>query len=291
MTTQTRVVHVRRDAYDVYIGRSMPRFPDLKATGWGNPFKPAPDMDAITNYRAWVLNQPHLLVRLPELRGKRLGCWCAPAGGLDGDLYGHFCHGEVLAALADMPQAMLDDMVTKAQQEQRRPAIKAISLWQPWASLMAAGYKRVETRSWVPRGLKHGQLVAIHAAKRWTDEVRELCEYDSDFNGMLRLAEKRGLWDFDKPPLGCIVAIARFDQAIPTYQFFKARGDTPIYRLSEDEANFGNYGPNRFGWIFSEVRPLEPIPLRGMQGLFDWTPPAELHYLEPRNVAKAMVTP
>jgi hypothetical protein len=47
-----------------------------------------------------------------------------------------------------------------------------------------------------------------------------------------------------------------------------------------------NYHSGRYGWVFSEVRLLEPIPLRGQQGLFDWTPPGELRYLGPRNVAK-----
>ena len=38
-----------------------------------------------------MMGQPALLAALPELRGKRLGCWCAPQA----------CHGDVLAQLAD----------------------------------------------------------------------------------------------------------------------------------------------------------------------------------------------
>ncbi|HET8908146.1 MAG TPA: DUF4326 domain-containing protein [Ktedonobacterales bacterium] len=98
----TRVVHCRKDAFDIYIGRPMPRFPDLRAVGWGNPFKSAPGVDAIAKYREWLMQQPQLLARLPELRGKRLGCWCAPKGGLPGNIAGHICHGEVLAALAEV---------------------------------------------------------------------------------------------------------------------------------------------------------------------------------------------
>ncbi len=161
--------------------------------------------------------------------------------------------------------------------------MRCISLWQPWATLMASGAKRIETRAWAPRGLRTGQLVAIHAAKRWTAEERELCQYDRDFMRALALATERGLWNLANPPLGCVVAIARFDKAIPVYKFFN--GDAPGY-LTGDEDVFGNYSPNRYGWVFSEVRPLQPIPLRGAQGLFDWTPPAELHYLEPRNTAE-----
>lgn len=102
----TRVVHVRRDPdFDVYIGRPMPRFPELRATGWGNPFtaKNLPEGydNAVDAHRDWIQTQPQLLARLPELRGKRLGCWCAPKGGLPGNLHGITCHGEILAALAD----------------------------------------------------------------------------------------------------------------------------------------------------------------------------------------------
>jgi len=48
----------------------------------------------------------------------------------------------------------------------------AITLWQPWATAMAAGFKTIETRPWpAPKNLI-GQRIAIHAAKRlnWKDE-------------------------------------------------------------------------------------------------------------------------
>lgn len=100
----TRVYHVRRDPYDQYVGRPVPRYPDLHATGWGNPFRDwQGGRSPIEQYRDWVLRQPQLLARQSELRGKRLGCWCAPRGGLPANLFGSRCHGEVLAALADLP--------------------------------------------------------------------------------------------------------------------------------------------------------------------------------------------
>ncbi len=81
----TRVVHCKRHAYDVYIGRPGT---------WGNPFRIGRDGgrdEVIARYEAWLGHQPTLLARLGELRGKRLGCWCAPRP----------CHGDVLARLAD----------------------------------------------------------------------------------------------------------------------------------------------------------------------------------------------
>jgi hypothetical protein len=91
----TQVVHVRKFPFVqftsncVYIGRDYLEFKD---EGWGNPFHIGPDGNRKTvlgKYREWVLQQPHLVARLPELRGKILGCWCKPLS----------CHGDVLAEL------------------------------------------------------------------------------------------------------------------------------------------------------------------------------------------------
>jgi|GEM_PF-1080565 len=107
-TPATRVVHVKLDPYDVYIGRTMAGTKYVNQ-GWGNRYRvlrgesPAA---AISNYREWILTQPEILARLPELRGKTLGCWCAPKGGIGGDIHGVTCHGEILAALADDPDLL-----------------------------------------------------------------------------------------------------------------------------------------------------------------------------------------
>lgn len=80
------VVHCKRSPYDVYVGR-----PSV----WGNPFLMASEAqraETVARYREWILTQPHLLARAKqELRGKRLGCWCAPKA----------CHGDVLAEIAN----------------------------------------------------------------------------------------------------------------------------------------------------------------------------------------------
>ena len=80
----TRVVHMYHDHYDIRIDRR---------TKWGNPFKEGRDGtrdEVIAKYEAWIKTQPALMAALPELRGKVLGCWCAPKP----------CHGDVLARLA-----------------------------------------------------------------------------------------------------------------------------------------------------------------------------------------------
>lgn len=80
------VVHCKRDRYDVYIGRP---------SKWGNPFVMGRDgtrAEVVAKYRAHVLRRPDLLAALKELKGKALGCWCAPQA----------CHGDVLAELSEM---------------------------------------------------------------------------------------------------------------------------------------------------------------------------------------------
>lgn len=81
----TRVVNVRQESYDIYIGRG---------SKWGNPFVVGKDgtrEQVITRYEEWILSQPELYKSLHELKDKILGCYCKPKA----------CHGDVLAHLVD----------------------------------------------------------------------------------------------------------------------------------------------------------------------------------------------
>lgn len=80
-----KIVHCKRDDYDVYIGRG---------SKWGNPYKIGIDgtrSEVIEKYREYILNNKELLDDLHELKGKILGCWCYPKR----------CHGEVLIELIE----------------------------------------------------------------------------------------------------------------------------------------------------------------------------------------------
>lgn len=77
------VVNKYKEPYDVYIGRG---------SKWGNPFVIGEHGDrdeVIEQYAQWLPTQPELVASMPELTGKRLGCFCAPKA----------CHGDVLVAL------------------------------------------------------------------------------------------------------------------------------------------------------------------------------------------------
>lgn len=100
----TTVIHVRdmREG-DIYIGRAMPR-KRLAGSRWANPYRVNRDQPrerAIALYRLYLAECPDLLAALPELRGRRLACWCAPRGTTLTAADPLVCHGQVLAALAD----------------------------------------------------------------------------------------------------------------------------------------------------------------------------------------------
>jgi activating signal cointegrator 1 len=137
--------------------------------------------------------------------------------------------------------------------------MKGLSLWEPWASFIARGLKRIETRGW--RTPYRGDI-AIHAAKT----TQELYAY------RLKLAEAGVIASLDEPddfpkedrdwPLGKIVAVATLTDCVPAH--------TVSAGLSRMERAFGNYEGKRFAWLLADVRPLrEPLACVGHQWLFD----------------------
>lgn len=101
----TTVVSLRHDTYDVYIGRAG------KGQGgyFGNPYRPRDRSaqavrECLEDYRRHFLgrvnNDPEFRRRVLELRGKRLGCFCAPPGGLTAAAP-FVCHGQVIAEWLD----------------------------------------------------------------------------------------------------------------------------------------------------------------------------------------------
>jgi hypothetical protein len=128
--------------------------------------------------------------------------------------------------------------------------MKCISLWQPWASAIPLGLKRIETRGWSTnvRG-----RIGIHAAKRWTLDIRQF------------IAQRRDLFPGELPeqlPLGAVIATAVLVDVQPT-EVLLARGVSGIERA------YGDFRPGRFGWILEDVVALKkPIEVSGMQGFF-----------------------
>lgn len=93
----TTVVNLRKDKFDVYIGRG---------SKWGNPFRIGIDgnrREVIDKYEEWLLgvmsapdgsHAPSLDEARAELKGKVLGCFCKPRA----------CHGDILIRLVDFEE-------------------------------------------------------------------------------------------------------------------------------------------------------------------------------------------
>lgn len=165
--------------------------------------------------------------------------------------------------------------------------MKGLSLTQPWATLVAIGAKRIETRSW-PTG--YTGPIAIHASKAFPIDCIELlgtepfrsvltaAGYCADSrpnhrhpNQLLMAGEGRGL------PLGAIVAVGE----LVTHLRFKGsterwvRDSSAAGLLPEHELEFGDFSVGRLGFLLAGIRALpEPIPCRGALGL--WTVPPDV---------------
>ena len=75
-----KIVNLRHEAYDIYIGRG---------TKWGNPFiinKDGNREEVIQKYEDYFCKNKYLLYALQELEDKILGCHCKPLA----------CHGDIL---------------------------------------------------------------------------------------------------------------------------------------------------------------------------------------------------
>lgn len=103
-----RVVHIKKDPYNLYIGRAGNR----TTSKWGNPYRigdPHPDTgepitrdDSLTLFKHYILRGAgrRLLRDIGELDNQILGCFCAPKGGV-GIHDPLVCHGQILLELLE----------------------------------------------------------------------------------------------------------------------------------------------------------------------------------------------
>ena len=132
--------------------------------------------------------------------------------------------------------------------------MKTISLWQPWATLVAIGAKQFETRSW---STKYRGLLAIHAAKKLEILQKEYCLQEPFYSAL----QAKG-FTVGNMPLGGIVAVVKIVDIVRT--------ESVVHSLSKQEIAFGNYASGRYAWRLELVKCLEkPIPMNGSQGFFD----------------------
>lgn len=177
--------------------------------------------------------------------------------------------------------------------------MKALTIRQPWASLIAAGVKTIETRSWSTR--YRGPL-AIHAGAHRPTEGEELCgdsgwywDWDVD-HGIVILG--REPWNEHPAPLGAVVATCTLADVVPIMdgrsrpilleeRTLVVREERPPWSSAStstawvelgargekvtDQIPLGDFTTGRYAWLLADVQRLEvPVPAKGRQGLWDW---------------------
>jgi len=184
--------------------------------------------------------------------------------------------------------------------------MKALSLWQPWASLVALRVKTIETRSW---STSYRGPLAIHAAKHvpWkkrADEGERASAMTDEIPRPLWEAMKANvdeyplLWS-ERCPRGVVVATC---QLVDVVEMFERASDTGLIppdraliltptdegglrwteplshaahgwniHCCEDQRPYGDFAPGRYAWILDEIVALDPpVEASGRQGLWEW---------------------
>jgi hypothetical protein len=157
--------------------------------------------------------------------------------------------------------------------------IRAITLHQPWAALIACGVKTIETRSWDTR--YRGTLL-IHAAATVPAYARRAYATDTQLRRIV-LQHYPGHHRLQDLSAGRIVAVARlaYTGTIGRQLGLLAPDDpvisvpgTGIVNVTDDDRITGDYTPGRYAWILDAIVPVRMSrPVKGMQGL--WVPDQE----------------
>lgn len=137
--------------------------------------------------------------------------------------------------------------------------MRALTLHQPYASLIAIGAKRIETRSWATA---YRGPIAIHAGKSRASLDR--CQ-DPLVRGILTEA---GLNPDDLPMsvVLCTATLVSCTDSETISEVLRRKGPAGDLELS-----LGNYEPQRFGWLLRDVEHFNPpVPAKGAQGLWEW---------------------
>lgn len=182
--------------------------------------------------------------------------------------------------------------------------MKAITLRQPFASLVAINVKTIETRSWNPR--YRGPL-AIHAgkAKPPRDGLGMVGDYWTEFwsldgpgdTGWQLMGPVQGPGCPHAPlPLGAVIATCTLVDVVPIVALNDPTPGGQTYLCSnmpepdggmwpigpgpfthgfplgvEGQRPYGDYSPGRFAWLLEDIQPLPvPVPATGKQGFWEW---------------------
>jgi len=145
--------------------------------------------------------------------------------------------------------------------------MKALSLWQPWATLVALREKRYETRDWATN--YRGPL-AIHATAKmppyWLGASRNTEIFRNELSDVFNVRREYDVYAAKKLPLGCVLCIVNLVDIQETRDLREI--------LCERERIFGNYDDGRYAWHLELMEVFEPpIPAKGNRMLWNWERP------------------
>lgn len=133
-------------------------------------------------------------------------------------------------------------------------SMKCLTLWQPWATLVAISAKRIETRSW---STNYRGPLAIHAAKSKDGHL------NARRNPFLYALTIGGYSEFEDLPFGMVLAVVDLVDVLPATDVRNV--------ISRHELAFGDFSDGRYAWLLDSPRRLPgPRPARGKQGLWTW---------------------
>ena len=150
----------------------------------------------------------------------------------------------------------------------------AITLHQPWATLIALGLKKVETRSWPAPERILGQVIAIHAGKRVVRRPGDRIEQE--------LQNRLGEDWIRTIPAGAVLATAtlagmarvKYVDPMTGHAVHDVRTEmgcaVGVARTHIDP--WGDFSPSRWLWFLADVKALpEPVPAVGRQSFWRWS--------------------
>lgn len=169
--------------------------------------------------------------------------------------------------------------------------MKFLTIRQPWAQLIAVGAKTIETR---PFSTKYRGPLAIHAGKAWPVPVGEW-QVPSDrgpgpmIERLVRPLAGTYRWEAIRTPLGAVVAVCDLIDVVPIRScvmdyahvchsgaglflhsdIARPWADGETEHVVDDQLPFGDFTPGRFAWLLDNVRAVDPVPMKGAQGLRD----------------------
>ena len=166
--------------------------------------------------------------------------------------------------------------------------MKAITIQQPWASLIANGEKKYETRCWKTA---YRGPIAIHVGLRLYPDIFQFmqcklktAEYliecgitpknidELPRGAIIATADLVNIWKIVYHP-GADVDVAKHIQiGAESLTLDKHDPDFNAYFVpTEKEIAFGNWTPGNYAWELQNIKILpEPIPAKGKQGLWNW---------------------